>query len=67
MSESSKSSSWKCCGTCEFWSGPRKPDTFMRNVKFDTADKSQCLGKLKGSSKGGNDSCSSWKKWGVLK
>ena len=68
MSETSMSSSLKHCATCEFWSGPRKPsDSFMKYVRFDTTDKAQCLGKHKGTSKDGSNSCSSWKKWGVLR
>jgi hypothetical protein len=67
MSQTTKSSTWKCCGTCQYWSGPREPDTFMKNVKYDTISKSKCLGMWKGIIKGGDDTCTSWAKWGVLK
>ncbi|MHB8887122.1 MAG: hypothetical protein ACYC5H_18955, partial [Methylovirgula sp.] len=60
-------SDWKRCATCEFWSGPRIPGAFLNDVRFDQKNKAQCVGKRKGQSKSGNDSCPHWVKWAVLK
>ena len=60
--------SWKNCGSCEFWSGARKPSTFRDQAEVeDTSFTGECVG-------GGCDrmqmtamgNCTQWRKWGVL-
>ena len=67
MSKQSHGSTWKCCGTCEFYAGSREPDTFMKSVSFDNTVKAKCLGKWKPNTYDPNHSCQDWKMWGVLK
>ena len=67
MSETSHSAHFKCCGTCEYWSGPRHPDTFRKTVKFPPSEKGKCLGKWKGHLRRGSESCSSWVVWAVVR
>ena len=55
----------KCCGTCEFWAGTRKPVPNAKQVQYDSGTKGQCLGPWKSSQKGGIEYCPSWKKWGL--
>jgi hypothetical protein len=61
------SETWKCCSTCEFWCGPRKPDSFLSSVQVANGAKGVCAGQWKGSTKEEGASCSGWKRWGVLK
>jgi hypothetical protein len=67
MSKTSHSSTWKSCATCEFYSGSREPDAFMKRVSFELDQKAKCLGKWKPNSYGPNHTCSGWVMWGVLK
>lgn len=67
MSETSHGARYKYCGTCEYWSGPRQPDTFAKTVRFSSVEKGKCLGKFKGHLKRGGESCSSWVTWAVVR
>jgi hypothetical protein len=61
------SSSWKNCGTCDFWSGSRRPDGFKSGVDVDQHAKGECMGKWNRQPRTANQSCDGWRKWGVLK
>ena len=59
---------WQNCATCERWGGPRKLTAFRDQAEVeDTSATGECMG-------GGFDhmqvsavqSCTQWKKWGVL-
>lgn len=67
MSETSHSSTWKVCATCEYWAGARTPDTFQSRVTYDQRGKGRCLGKWKGHERTASDTCSGWTKWAVMK
>lgn len=60
------SSSYKRCGTCEYWTGPRIPKR-GRDVEFkDSTVTGTCIGAWKGSEYVQSHSCSHWRKWAVL-
>lgn len=63
------SKTWKNCSTCEFWAGPRKPDTFRDGVEVDNAAKGECTGKTWNRSQrsANSSSCSDWRPWGVFR
>ena len=67
MSVQTHSSTWKCCGTCEFYAGSREPDSFRRRVSFDGDQRAKCLGKWKPNAYPPSHVCSAWVMWGVLK
>ena len=62
---------WKKCATCAFWCGTRSCDSFGRNVTVGgPMEKGKCAipsGPWKNTQQQANSSCSSWKKWAVLK
>ena len=62
------SPSLRLCATCEFWGGPRSAKFLRTKVECDLKTVGVCY--QTGSSqlkRGPTNSCSKWKKWGVLK
>jgi len=67
MSVTSHSAHYKYCGTCEYWTGARQPDTSGKRVKFSTAEKGTCLGHWKGHQRRAGEHCSHWVVWAVVR
>lgn len=57
---------WKMCGNCECWTGPRKPNTLRNGVEVDSNAKGECFGQFNKSQRVATTSCSGWKLWGVI-
>ena len=62
----------KLCGTCEFWTGPRQPDTFGATIILadqHTSGKCWCLNgpHARGERFSNNTTCFCYEKWKVLR
>ena len=64
-----KSSSWKNCVTCEFWTGPRHISEFRDRVEYRSDhEKGECVGGgWNWSHQTAMSSCGQWRKWSLLK
>lgn len=65
-------STFKNCGTCNYWGGSREVHTSGRRVTCESSmSKGKCLSKSSGwsnsSGKQANATCKSWEKWSPLK
>jgi hypothetical protein len=59
---------WKNCSTCEFWTGPRKPNSFRNGVDVDASAKGTCTGKTwNRMPRTATQNCSDWHPWGVFR
>lgn len=64
----STSATWKQCSTCEFWAGSRHPSHWRDRSEHESRAKGECAGGgWNRIQKFAENSCSSWKKWSVLK
>lgn len=64
----SKPSNWKCCATCQNWSGHRRASTFRNMAEYRSdSDKGECVGGgWNRVEKRADSSCQDWDKWSVL-
>ena len=64
-------STWKQCGTCTFWAGSRTTNFHCERSEVKSmTDKGFCMCRTSGwyrKEKQASQSCSSFKKWEVLK
>lgn len=67
MAKKTISSQIKYCGTCQYWTGARDTDAFMKMVTFDASVKAKCIGTFKSTLFTGDNTCGGHSKWGVLK
>lgn len=64
----STSANWKYCSTCEFWAGSRRVSHWRDRSEHESRAKGECAGGgWNRIQKSADSTCSSWKKWGVLK
>jgi len=55
------------CATCNFWTGPRKPNSGRWEVEFNDSAEGECAGGASDRRKcKGNDHCHGWQLWGAL-
>lgn len=66
MAVETQTSSWKCCATCEHWSGLWRQGLAMDNNRIAGDCKGECERNPKGVNKTGTDVCARWSQWQVL-
>jgi hypothetical protein len=68
MGNTSTPATWKQCATCEFWAGSRRPSHWRDRSEYESGSKGECAGGgWDRSQMTAENSCGSWKKWGILK